>query len=125
MKASTQYDDLIGTVAADISDFLGGPGIDNVRALAKYFKLDEERFEIKGISFYGREKRYVSLVCIDKERSQNNKNFVVKLSVPIDDDREIFSILFKRLHIVLHDKFDREFDSMDYDEESNFSDYHE
>jgi hypothetical protein len=125
MKASTQYDDLIGTVAADISDFLGAPGINNIRALAKYFNLDEERFEIKGISFYGREKRYVSLVCIDKERSQNNKNFVVKLSVSIEDDREIFSILFKRLHIVLHDKFDREFNSMDYNEESNFSDYHE
>lgn len=124
MKASTQYDDLIGTVSADISDHLGGPGYDKVKAIAKYFNLDEERFEIKGISFYGTEKRYVSLVCIDKERSDSNTDFIVKLSVPIEDDREIFSILFKRLHIVLHDKFDRDFDSKDYDEESNFSDFH-
>ena len=125
MKANAQYDDLIGTVAADISDHLGGPGFNNMKALAKYFKLNEDRFEIKGISFYGTDKRYVSLICIDKERSTDNKNFIVKISVPIEDEREIFSILFKRLHIVLHNKTDREFDSMDYDEESGYNDYHE
>ena len=95
--------------------------MDNVKAIAKYFKLDEERFEILAVSIYGTEHLHLSLICIDKNREE--KDYIVKLSVPVDNN--ILSTLFKRLNIILHDKSNKTFDSLEFNEESNFMDYHQ
>jgi hypothetical protein len=125
MKANVQYNDFKGTVAADISDGLGGAGGDNIEGLAKYFNLDEERFTPIGISLYGTNGFSVSILCIDKEQSTNEKEHIVSMSCDVEDENEIIDILFKRLHIVLHDRFDNKYPNLDYDEEVRYSDFHE
>ena len=112
MKASVQYNDFTGTVAADISDSLGAMAGDDLETIATYFNLDKNRFKIVGISIYGRSEFNVSLICVDKEKSNNNK-----------EKKEILKVLFKRLHIVLHDKFDTKYVDLDYDEEAHLSDF--
>lgn len=125
MKASVQYNDFIGTVAGDISDGLGGLGGDNINGLAKYFNLNEERFTPIGISIYGTDGFGISLICVDKERSTEAKEYIVNMSCEVEDEKEILDILFKRLHIVLYDRFDNKYPNLDYDQEVSFSEFHE
>ena len=47
------------------------------------------------------------------------------MSCDVEDKKDIIDILFKRLNIVLHDKFDNKYPNLDYDEEVNYSDFHE
>lgn len=124
MKADTQYNDFKGTVAADISDFLGGPGSDDLKSIGNYFGLNQDRFELIGLSIYGTNDFFISLVCVDKERSTQDEEHIVKMSIEHDKGNEIIDILFKRLHIVLHDKFDDKYPNLDYKEEVNFNDFH-
>ena len=58
---------------------------------------------------------YVRFICIDLQKSKNDKEHIV--SIRIDNDKEILSLLFKRLHIVLYDKFDDKYRNLDVDEE--------
>ncbi|WP_186990426.1 hypothetical protein [Constantimarinum furrinae] len=124
MKASTQYTDFTGYAAADISDYLGSGGGDDLARMAKFFKLDTTRFKIVGISIYGTEDPHVSLYCVDKKQSTDEKEHIVSMSVHIEE-KNILPVLFKRLHIVLHDKYDKKYPEIDYDEEVRFSDFHE
>lgn len=124
MKASTQYNDLIGTVSADTSDAFGGPGLDGIKGLVKFFNLNEDRFKPIGISFYGTKGFTVSLICIDKEKSKKEKEHIVSMSCSVEDENEIIDILFKRLHIVLHNNGDDKYPKMKYDEEVTYNDYH-
>lgn len=125
MKASVQYNDFKGTASADISDFLGGAGGDDVEGLSKYFVLNHDRFTPVGISIYGTENFGISLFCVDKEKSTKEKEHIVKMSCDVEDRKDIIDILFKRLNIVLHDKFDNKYPNLDYDEEVSYSDFHE
>lgn len=124
MKADVQYNDFIGNAAADISDGLGGPGGEDLETIGKFFKLDETRFKIVALSIYGVEDFYISLICVDKEKSTEENEHIVSMSVDIDNEKEILGILFKRLHIVLHDKFDDKYVNREYDEEVRYSDFH-
>jgi hypothetical protein len=125
MKADVQYNDFKGTVSADISDALGGMGSDDLETIGRYFNLNAERFKIVGLSLYGTDGFYISLICVDKEKSTEQKEHIVSMSCDIDNEKEILDILFKRLHIVLYDKFDEKYPNLNYDEEVNFSDFHE
>ena len=124
MKANVQYNDFKGTVAADISDFIGSPGGNDLKSIGKYFNINQERFTVVGLSIYGTEKFFISLICVDKEKSIPNKEHIVSMSCEIKNEKEIISILFKRLHIVLHDKLDEKYPNMKYDDEVRFSDFH-
>jgi hypothetical protein len=125
MKADVQYNDFVGTAAADISDFLGSKFGDDLESFGKYFKIDETRFKVIGISIYGTDEFGISFLCVDKQRSTEENEHIVKMSMDIEDDKEILGFLFKRLHIVLHSKFDNKFPSLDYYEEVNYIDYHD
>jgi len=125
MKAQVPYNDFEGSVAADISDGLGGVHGDNLERIGKYFNLDENRFKIVGISIYGTNEFSISLICIDLERSTDKKEHIVSMLCEVDDEKEILDILFKQIHIVLYDKFDDKYVNMDYDSEVRFSDYHD
>jgi hypothetical protein len=121
MKASTQYNDLVGTAAADISyGFLQS----NLNAIANAYNLDQNRFTLVGLHLYGVNPPRLSLICVDNERSEEGNEHIVKMA--IDDDRnDILSFLFERLNIVLYPRFDRTYPSLDYNEEAMFSDFHE
>lgn len=110
----------------DISDGLGGVGGDNLESIGKYFGLDKNRFDIVALSINGRKEFSISMICVDKDRSTISKEHIVKMRCQIDDEDkdDILSILFKRLNMVIHDKFDKKYVDKDYDEEANFSDFH-
>lgn len=124
MKADVQYNDFVGTAAADISDALGFKYGDYLDSYGKYFNIDENRFKIVGISIYGTESFFVSFYCVDLNKSSDAKEHIVKMRMEIDDEKEILRILFKRLHIVLHSKFDRKYPDREYDEEIEYTDFH-
>ncbi|MFA9188676.1 hypothetical protein [Flavobacterium magnesitis] len=117
MEASTQYTDLTGTVAADISDFTTRSN--RLHEVANYFKIDQKRFKVIGISVYGVDNFYVSFICVDKPKSTSEKEHIVKISIE-SDKKEILELLFKRLHIVLYDKFDSKYRNMEVNEEIYF-----
>lgn len=124
MKARVQYNDFEGTVAADISDGIGGINGDDLEAIGKYFDLDEKRFKIVGLSIYGTSEFSISLICVDKQKSTNVKEHLVNMICKLEDEKEILNSLFKRLHIVLYDRFDDKYINADYDQEVLFSDFH-
>lgn len=123
MKADVQYNDFKGSAAADISDYIAVNFASGLKGIGHYFNIDTERFTPIGISIYGTENFSVSLYCVDSERSTPEKEFIVKIS--IDRDKNLLDILFKRLHIVLHDRHDKKYPTLDYDEEANYEDFHE
>ncbi|RDI07984.1 hypothetical protein [Flavobacterium sp. AG291] len=127
MKADVQYNDFVGTAAADISDNLGTKYGDYLDSFGKYFKINEERFKVVGISIYGTEDFHISLYCIDNiKTAQKGKEHIVdmSISIPDEDKKDILDLLFKRLHIVLHSKFDTKYSLMEYAEEIDYDDYH-
>ncbi|MFA5417690.1 MAG: hypothetical protein WC341_04445 [Bacteroidales bacterium] len=124
MIANVTYNDFIGTVATDISDRLGRAGVDNIKGIAKFFHLDEERFKPVGISLYEIDGFHISLLCVDKEKSTEEKEHIVSMSCEVDNEKEIIDILFKHLSIVLYDKFDNKYPELDYDEEVRYRDFH-
>lgn len=125
MKADTQYNDFIGSAAADISDYLGSKYGDHLESFGKYFKIDETRFTVIGISIFGNESFSISLLCVDKQKSTAEKEHLVSMSINnIENREEILQFLFKRLHIVLHSKFDNKYPDMKIDEEVRYSDFY-
>ncbi|WP_299677590.1 hypothetical protein [uncultured Dokdonia sp.] len=124
MKANVQYNDFTGTASADISDRLGAGGGGDMEGLAKVFNIDENRFKPVGISLYGVGGFIVSLICVDNEKSTDEKEHIVKMSCNIDNEKDIIDIIFKRLNIVLYDKYDKKYSNLDYDEEVRYSDFH-
>jgi predicted nuclease with TOPRIM domain len=125
MKADVSYNDFKGTVAADISDALSKYAGDTLKSIGRYFKLDEKRFDIIGLSIYGTEDFSISLLCVDKNKSRDGQEHIVSMMYDIDDSKENLDILFKRLHIVLHERFDEKYPDLRYTEEVRFSDFHE
>jgi len=124
MKASVQYNDFEGTVAADISDFLGSPASDDFDAIGKYFGLNQDRFKIVGLSIYGTSNFGISLICVDLEKSSPQKEFIVSMSYDGEKDKDILDILFKRFHVVLYNRFDSKYEDLDSDREVRFSEFH-
>ncbi|MBK8444902.1 MAG: hypothetical protein IPL35_16500 [Sphingobacteriales bacterium] len=125
MKADVSYNDFVGTAAADISDFLGSKYGDNLESFGKYFKLDLNRFKVIGLSIYGTENHYISLLCVDNKKSTDEKEHITSISIDIKDDKDFLSFLFERLRIVLYSRFDDRYPNLSYDEEANYEDYHE
>jgi hypothetical protein len=125
MKADVQYNDFIGTAAADISDFLGLKYGNDLESFGKYFKIDQTRFKVIGVSIYGTDSFYISFLCVDKQKSTDEKEHIVSMSIDIENEKEILDFLFKRLHLVLHSNFNDKYQILKYDEEVNYSDYHE
>lgn len=122
MKASTQYTDLFGTSAADISDITAHTN--RFDQLADYFKINQNRFKVIGLSIYGTRHFYVSFICVDREKSTDEKEHIVKIHIDNEYDN-ILSLLFKRLQIVLYDKFDSKYPEIDFDEEAELSDFND
>lgn len=127
MKANVSYNDFKGTVAADIADNIGSPPYrEDLKGIGKYLGLNEERFKIIALSFYGIENFSLSLICVDKVLSDENKEHIVSMPYEeIENGNTIFASLFKRLHIVLHDKNDTIYHEMAVDEEVRFDSFHD
>lgn len=110
MKASVQYNDYRGTVAADISDYA---------LLSDYLKdrgVDVDRYEPIGVRFYSGYSEYVSVnfICIDH---QSDERKAVTLKFEKNLSALEFLDLFKRLEIIL--TFAKGRDYSDWDLEDN------
>jgi hypothetical protein len=126
MEASVQYNDFKGTAAADISDYISTTfDGDYLESFASFFKINKEKFKITGISINGTENFHISLLCVDLEKSTEDKEHIVSMSIDWKSERNPLDVLFKRLEIVLHERFDEKYPSINYDEEIRFEDYHE
>lgn len=120
MKADASYNDLVGTVAADIADTTTMHN--ELSELGILFKLDKNRFTLIGLSLYGTKSISLSLLCIDKQKSTADKEHIVSIMVD-KDENNILEKLFKRLHIVLYKKYDEKYPELNISEEARLSDF--
>lgn len=94
MKADVQYNDFLGTAAADISDYT---------TLEKYLneiKVDTNRYYPIGAKFYtsyGDNFCNVEILCQDREKNNSLSALTIE-----DMSIQEFSMLFKRFEVVLH-----------------------
>ena len=113
MKASVQYNDFIGTAAADISDFYQ-TSLQNY-LVNSYEQYDGDRYECYGCSIFisGQQiqpQGNIVFVCKDKIENKYVKFCPLK-DITLD---EIFS-LFKRFEVVIGNHIDEiEVDGNDY-----------
>lgn len=119
MKASTQYTDLVGTAAADVSDLTTKSN--TLEEVANEFGIDQTRFKVVGLSIYGLDKQSVGFICEDLQRSTEDNHHMVKLYV--NDDGEKLDLILKRLHVVLYNKRDDLYPGIDKYEELNLDDF--
>lgn len=121
MKVNVQYNDFRGTIAADISDFIGG---NSLKKIAEHFELDSNRFRIVGLSIHGVEELQLDLRCVDLEKTTPEKEYIVDLNVDLNGENPL-ALLFKRLHISLHNQHDEKYldSNLDSDEEGNLEEY--
>ncbi len=96
MIACVQYNDLIGTAAADVADCY-------FNSLQKYLvdsysSYDGDRFSCRGCSVYISERNcaFVAFVCLDRDTNE-----FVKFATPEPWSPESFFELFKRFEIVV------------------------
>jgi hypothetical protein len=117
MKAKVQYDDLLGSAAADKSDYIW---IDSI--LLKR-RVDTERYEAIGASFYAGYSDFfsASIICIDKQKSTADKKYIVDLSFENKFTQEEFFNLFKRFKVIIT-KDHGSFEDLEIDEEIIFDD---
>jgi len=101
MIAHTQYNDFIGTSAADISDHT------NLDNFLESRGVDTDRYNAIGASFYHGYSDFftISIVCIDNEQSTESKPHIVKLYFEKDVTHDEFFDLFKRFNVILTKKY--------------------
>lgn len=124
MKANTSYNDFKGSVSADISDSLSKLSGDSLQSIGKYFELNEERFELVGLSITGTDDFNISLICIDKTKSKVNQECIVKMEFENTKSKGLLKLLFKNLNFVLYQQFDDKYSNLSFDKVLNFSDFH-
>ena len=83
MKADASYNDLIGTVAADIADTT--TFYNELSELGNLFKLDKNRFTLIGLSIYGTKSPSLSLLCVNNKTRTDDKEHVVHILVDLED----------------------------------------
>jgi len=121
MQAKTQYTDLKGTVAADITDF--GTNTNTLEDLSKKFGLDETKLKLIGLNVSGHpDLKSVTLICVDLLQTAKGTKSIVRISAP-EKFQDSLSNFFNRLDIVLYDRFDKENPSINKSIEKPWSDY--
>jgi len=117
MKASVQYNDFIGTSAADINDHT------NLNKFLASRGVDTDRYDAIGASFYAGYSDFfsASIICIDKEQSTAEKKHIVKIGFEAEFDKDEFFDLFKRFYVVISKKYDG-YQDQEIDEEITVDD---
>ncbi|OJV32035.1 MAG: hypothetical protein BGO29_00945 [Bacteroidales bacterium 36-12] len=110
MKADVQYNDFVGTSAADISDF------SHLNDFLSARGVDTSRYDSIGARFYaGYSHSFsASIICVDKETSTPNNPYIVTIRFENKFEKDEFFDLFKRFNVVILKKYggykDREID---------------
>lgn len=117
MKASVPYSDLAGTASAsldspsDLNDFLVSR------------QVDTDRYSAIGASFYAHDIDVFSaaILCLDNEKSTEEKNHIVKFEFEAEFDKEEFFELFKGFEVVVTMK-NKAFQNLEIDERITIDD---
>lgn len=97
MKASVQYNDFLGTSAADWNDYF------SMEEFLKQRGVDTERYEPIGAEFFNVERYFNAyIICRDKQSGESKK--AVKFSFEDGFSMEEFFNLFKRFNVILTKK---------------------
>ena len=94
MKASTQYNDYVGTAAADMSDYT---------KLEDYLKakgLNTDRYKPIGVELYCGYSSFIHLTFLCKDTESGN-NTIMKFAFEKEITIEEFLNLFKRFNVLL------------------------
>ena len=96
MKAKVQYNDFVGTAAADISDHT------NLTIFLQSRGVDMERYNAIGAKFYSGERGFfsASIICIDKNCGEG-ENPIIEITFESDISRDEFFSLFKRFSVII------------------------
>ncbi|MHC5202712.1 hypothetical protein [Myroides sp. LJL119] len=126
MKAKVQYNDFVGSVAADISDSIAAKKGNYISSIGEYFNVDQEKFKVVGVSLSGIHNFEITLVCVDKKKSTPNKEHLVKMNLALDESgqKQLLDLLFKRLNFVLFDAGQEAYSEACCDEVVDFFDHH-
>lgn len=102
MKADTQYNDFIGTSAADISDHT------NLNKFLESRGVDTSRYDSIGARFYASYNNSfsASIICIDQRKTTDKKPYIVSISFEDKLDKNEFFDLFKRFNVVISTNYD-------------------
>jgi len=111
MKASTQYNDLFGQAAADIS--YATTKHNDLKEVAEFFNIDTKKYEVIGIDISGNRNFYVSFIAIDIERSADSNKYLVQIKTT---NQTSFDKFFERFHLILLDKFKQDIFKKEIDE---------
>ncbi len=100
--STSNHDDLIGVVHADISSGISYGGVYTLDTIARYFKIDVEKYKPTSLylSVYGLKNVSIYLKCIDLENSK-----LIQFECDTDESLDLFK-LFEQLNIVLVNQFD-------------------
>ena len=117
MRASVQYNDFLGTAAADASDY---------KSLQDFIQsrgIDTSRYQAVGAKFYAGYSDFfsASIICIDKHMSYSAKPFLVSIGFEAPFEMAEFFDLFKRFEVVITRKH-ANVDHFDLDDEIYFDD---
>ncbi|GHT46208.1 hypothetical protein AGMMS49965_23630 [Bacteroidia bacterium] len=100
MKAKVQYNDFVGTAAADIEETYK-----NLNDVLSECGVDTTRYEGIGINFSGG----VSIICIDnKQKTINDEPYIVDIDLGDEFTQEDLFDLFKRFQVILWSKYHEE-----------------
>lgn len=116
MKANVQYNDYVGSSAADISDnktlnmFLESRGVCT------------DRYDAIGTKFYTcyNDFFYATIICKYKKLSTKHKKYIVSINFENEIKKNEFFDLFKRLNVILLKGFGG-YDFLEIDKEISFS----
>jgi len=100
MEASTNYNDLTGSAAVDISDFANN----DLETLARNFNIDVDRFKPIGLLIGGLQLDFIEVLCEDLSESTDDKKEFVKIHLDVQRE-DIASDVLKRVEIALFDKY--------------------
>ncbi len=111
MKATVQYNDFLGTAAADISDHF------SLSDFLEQHNVDTERFKPVGAEFYSGYSDFfsISIVCVDNERSNDERKYMVNISFEDEITKDEFFDLFKRFKVVITQNYGN-YDSFEIEE---------
>jgi len=117
MKATVQYNDFVGTAAADISDHF------SLSDFLKSRNVDTERYDAIGVEFYCGYSDFfsVSILCVDKERSTVEKRYLVNIGFEKKITKDEFFDLFKRFNVVITQKYGK-YESLEIEESITLDD---
>ncbi len=116
MKADTQYNDFLGTAAADISDHT------TLEVFLKEKGVDTKRYEAIGVSFYcGYDSFFTaSIICIDNNKSTETDKHVTSIDFKEDISNTEFFKLFKRFNVMVT-KMHHGYENLKINEELHFT----